>query len=628
MLGQMTVLQTLEQYHNSLKQRLDAPKTLIFLDTNILAYTYRLFPSAREEFLEWFKELARASRLKIPAWVASEYFNRISSRTLAQEFAPNFDESSSIGNQLERVARLARLVIDDDWLSRRAPGTTRDSFLSNFDTSVADLKRHFNKLGFDRKQVEDVHESLLITLGDLVLPSDIAALCVKASQVAPHRYLHRLPPGFGDRGKPNNTYGDLITWMEILEFAGINVGNFDLAIFITNDEKKNDWTYAPKFRHSDNLRSKEGIENNDAPVIRLTDPRLIHEFKAHTTPKHAVEVISIEHAIAASSSGGANRFKHLAAALQVLQHPASPSAASLPQAPETPTLTPESHGVPVAHPTPGAEAPDMAALSFSEVALQDKGYILDSTSEIDQIIDDLKSHNWYTQNPAITRIASLAGKSFAPDACFVLGRNILQAARGNAFEAMGYIADLSSNLAKLTPSMADQVLAGLLYEVYFNCEGKFRYMPKVGYLEELFAAVKLPEHQRALAFIRKALGPYQKQLAVLPGDPHKQFDVAVHVYQPDPEKRPKYWEISDLYINGKSAFAPIDRNGALVDDIFNRTLDGVRINDFAEALERIYAIPPSMITVTVDSQVPPDARLYESAKRPLKKWQDIDSSSH
>ena len=58
------------------------PQALIFLDTNILSYLYKLHDAARREFFAWSDAVAAADRLVVPAWAASEYLARVTSKSL------------------------------------------------------------------------------------------------------------------------------------------------------------------------------------------------------------------------------------------------------------------------------------------------------------------------------------------------------------------------------------------------------------------------------------------------------------------------------------------------------------------------------------------------------------------
>jgi len=64
---------TIEEHLDNIAHLLKNEKTLFFLDTNILAYLYKLHEAARQEFYDWAEPLVKSNRLKIPMWSAQEY---------------------------------------------------------------------------------------------------------------------------------------------------------------------------------------------------------------------------------------------------------------------------------------------------------------------------------------------------------------------------------------------------------------------------------------------------------------------------------------------------------------------------------------------------------------------------
>ena len=97
-----------------------------------------------------------------------------------------------------------------------------------------------------------------------------------------------------------------------------------------------------------------------------------------------------------------------------------------------------------------------------------------SGSKVTKILTALKSHNWYTQSPAIDSIFKLDWDHLRDDEVFVLGRNIYQCACGTERNALGILKNLRRELAKIPEKAALHLLNGMFFEVYFNGEGEFR----------------------------------------------------------------------------------------------------------------------------------------------------------
>lgn len=112
---------------------------------------------------------------------------------------------------------------------------------------------------------------------------------------------------------------------------------------------------------------------------------------------------------------------------------------------------------------------------YADYAIKDVEYV-NSKSEISEIIEELKSHNWHRQNPAIADLKSLKYKEeYDKNELFILGRNFLQTANGGenlANELIQSIGDWIENFN--TDNNENYFLEGLLFEIYFDHNGIFR----------------------------------------------------------------------------------------------------------------------------------------------------------
>lgn len=96
-------------------------------------------------------------------------------------------------------------------------------------------------------------------------------------------------------------------------------------------------------------------------------------------------------------------------------------------------------------------------------------------TDIDEIIEQLRSHDWYKQNPAIQKLRYIRLNDIDESSQFLLGRNLLQTADGNEFSAVDIFKRLGNWLERWsTIDGENHVLNGILYEIYFNSKGKFR----------------------------------------------------------------------------------------------------------------------------------------------------------
>lgn len=508
------------------------PKTLVFLDTNIIAYLYKLHAAARLEFLRWTDALVSVKRLSIPAWSAGEYLSRVTTGQL-QSYSAKSKDPEQTRKSLDGMLAMASLFVDDAILKKVPFVGDRGAFLAEFKTAIESLSQ-FLKAFNHQHDPATVHAQILKHLSPAILDSDLAALCRRAAAEGPVRFEHRLPPGHRDDIKPENRFGDLIIWFEIIDRSMVLRDQFSNTLFVTNDEKK-DWVYPPQQKIAEARSGERKPVPNRNPEIKLADPRLVSEFRR--VVGHAnITLCSLSTLIEAMSKKVPELFVQLAGAIQInsdeTRAAVDPlaSAVATTLAAEVVEITPEEKTV---QPSDvGGVAQDQFAAdvafetqlvataeeSFNPDALCDSEYDADPPLAINEIIRALKSLNWYTQNPAVGRINELRQESFDPSAWFVLGRNIYQAACGNSQKAMEFIQALESQLSRFPSDTANHLLSGMVFEMYFDSHGKFRSEAKFLFAEKVLFVVAMESFAAVRDFIRAKLEPHRRQLLFAPGD--------------------------------------------------------------------------------------------------------------
>ncbi len=150
-----------------------------------------------------------------------------------------------------------------------------------------------------------------------------------------------------------------------------------------------------------------------------------------------------------------------------------------------------------------------------------------SGSDIDNIIMGLRSHDWYEQAPALGKFFNLDCRNIDESSLFLIGRNILQSAIGGEYSALGIMEEqLAGWLSLRFTGKENHILNGMLFEVYFNSEGKFReYNFKDKYLDELFSLQKNPDFNKSFEFIAKQLEHFKPYLFYTPADYEKSLPI-------------------------------------------------------------------------------------------------------
>lgn len=531
--GQYAIDKTIEEYVQTIADLASDPQTLIFIDTNVIAYLYKLHEAARREFFAWSDGIAAQDRFFVPAWAANEYLSRVTSTTL-DLYTPKRTESTQAKRMLETLYETAALFVDEISLRRIKYTDDRAVFLQEFRAAIDALNR-FTGVFSHQFDPAVIHQQVVTHLSPCILKSDLVALCSRAVHEAKGRIEHRLPPGFRDDGKPENRLGDLIIWYELLEKSTALADSYPKVLFISNDEKS-DWVYAPVHRELLVGGRRKTVPNTE-PQIKLADPRLVYEFTSKTGHGNFT-IANLPTLVEGLSRLSPSKFQHLAAAIQITVQESTSITAHTGQETTAPAAEPTSEAFEASAEAQPQEAPDVVEglakesvpvqvapaepelpfLQYPVEALQDSQYPADAPSKINSIIRELKSLNWYTQNHAVARVVNILEEPFNPSAWFVLGRNLYQAACGNSQKAMDFIGNLEAKLGQFPQETARHLLAGMLYEIYFDGYGEFRQSAKFSYADKPLAVVAEDIFVDVRQFIRFHLHECGAQLKFLPGE--------------------------------------------------------------------------------------------------------------
>lgn len=167
-------------------------------------------------------------------------------------------------------------------------------------------------------------------------------------------------------------------------------------------------------------------------------------------------------------------------------------------------------------------------LGYQISSVRDSGFDLNNP-KVGRIIGELKHYNWYAQNDAVDGFNNINPNFLSPDELFVVGRNLLQAAVGDSRSAQNFIKD-ATILARYTVNGENHLLNGILFEIYFNSKGRFRFKDyKSGMLEDL---MKLCTHESlkcSFRFIEKVLNSFAGNLMFVPSEAPRQVDINVRI---------------------------------------------------------------------------------------------------
>lgn len=183
---------------------------------------------------------------------------------------------------------------------------------------------------------------------------------------------------------------------------------------------------------------------------------------------------------------------------------------------------------------------------YDGTALADSLFTLDEAKKSHAIIAGLKSHNWHMQNPALAQLTVASANRMAKDSLFVIGRNIYQAACGSANSAIAFINEFINMTRGYEHAKRKAVLDGMLFEIFFDTNGKLRNVIKNEFFDEVFELQKYVELNDSFEFIAGALTAARADFYAVPGKGH---DLAVTV---SAKKKKDSFYVDAIYVGGEN----------------------------------------------------------------------------
>lgn len=154
---------------------------------------------------------------------------------------------------------------------------------------------------------------------------------------------------------------------------------------------------------------------------------------------------------------------------------------------------------------------------YSATALSDHLFVLDDSKPSHQIIQGLKTHDWYRQNPALEKLTPTLANKARSDSVFVLGRNIYQAACGGSRAAIEFLDNFMSKTNGFEDDRRKALLDGILFEMFFDKRARLRQEPKNERLDRVFDLQEYQELSSSFAFIAECLLAHPGRFHTIPG---------------------------------------------------------------------------------------------------------------
>jgi len=198
---------------------------------------------------------------------------------------------------------------------------------------------------------------------------------------------------------------------------------------------------------------------------------------------------------------------------------------------------------------------------YSEQAVSDGGFIANPKKPAHVVLGELKSHDYYRQNPAARGLTASDLNGFSENSCFMIGRALYSAADGDADGAKPWIVNFTAKTSAVQADKRKALLDGMLFEIFFDRDGILRPKPKAKYFDALYGAARAKALRPSLEFIGDVLVNTGRRFLAFPNiDDDVSVDVATTTLPGKPNP-----SVTGIVIGGRDILSPdspdhVDKN--------------------------------------------------------------------
>jgi hypothetical protein len=230
--------------------------------------------------------------------------------------------------------------------------------------------------------------------------------------------------------------------------------------------------------------------------------------------------------------------------------------------------------------------------TVSDAALGDRLFVLDESKTSHRIIQGLKTHDWYRQNPALDKLTAEVANKAGRNSIFVVGRNIYQAACGGSRTANEFLNSFMSKTSGFDEDRRKALMDGILFEIFYDSDSKLREQPKNRCVDQAFELQQYKELAGGFAFISECLLTHADRFHAIPG---KNRTITVDVVTK--KKSGNRHVVKEVRFDGANILWIDDDSivSAFADDSGYRKMS---IRDFEKRLSDEMVVPARLLIVT------------------------------
>jgi hypothetical protein len=223
------------EFHNRLRAALAEPRLKIYIDTSLLMWLLKISATARHEFLDWCDASGQAGRVFVTTWCAHELYRHLREESVLKQIRKR------VGNQREMLEDVVRFVDQsyDDSLCAATDFANKAAAIEGLRNSIGVVNKNLGQ--FLEQSLKAAYSNAEGEIREFVnthsVWTDATNILASVMPEFLHRVEGRIPPGYEDQAKEENSFGDFIFWREVLAHADSNP-----VLILTNDCKP-DWVH-------------------------------------------------------------------------------------------------------------------------------------------------------------------------------------------------------------------------------------------------------------------------------------------------------------------------------------------------------------------------------------------------
>ena len=487
---------------------LRSPETIVFVDTSMLFWLYKLGRRARVEFFDWVRADLKG-RFFIPVWSAHEIQRHLVNDQAS--LTPIIKQRKTLIAALKEMTALTSLHVDDDFPHEKY--ADRSAYLAELDRSTKELIEITGLSGI-KPDWEKISEDVVPFVNEHILTSNIFPFLPSIREEFTARVEGRIPPGFrDDKTKKDNKFGDLMIWREIVECC-VNTPAARNVVLLSNDIK-DDWVYRPP-----TIIDAQGDRksNQEAYETILTSPLLAHELLTAS----AVEDFHILNATSLSvvlERYDVRPCPRLFSAVQPLL-PDNPPPAKASKSKRGPATGAGVEGDGRAPLQGGAALASDQAHGSAGAAKILLSELLAASSKLGaaaaSLIEQIGAQDPSTQEAAVEGVPGMASLPETTDAeRFAIGRALARAT-GVGLQAASNLIRRLARSGIISDPTREVLFAGAIYGLYFDDDQSYRAVPNTLDSEVILGVSEQPDMADAVRLTVEALASRQNKYLLLP----------------------------------------------------------------------------------------------------------------